>query len=89
MNPEQVQATYEAIQNPILRLLVYFLAAAVLGLVTGNVYQYRDRQNLTRILIELSREATGNYSTIAGSLEGLHESQQEMRSQLIDRLLKS
>jgi hypothetical protein len=89
MNPEQLQYTYEAIQNPILRLLVYFLAAAVAGLVAGNVYQYRDRQILTRVLIDLSREATGNYSTIASGLEGLHEGQQEMKSQLLDRLLKS
>jgi hypothetical protein len=41
MNPETVNQTYEMIANPILRMLIYMLATAVVALSGAVVYLFR------------------------------------------------
>lgn len=89
MNQEAVQQTYELINNPILRLLVYFLSAAVVGLSGTCVYLYRDRVSLGKEMILMNQEITRAHTQLAAALEGMREEMQELRTTIVSHLLKS
>jgi cell division protein FtsL len=74
MNNETIQVTYEAIGNPILRLLIIFMAVAVTSLIGAIVYLYRERQQLQREMIDMNREALIVYDRISDALEELRRS---------------
>jgi hypothetical protein len=71
MNQEQVALTYELITNPILRLLVYFLSAAVAALTAALVYVYRERSAAFKELLELNDEHTKTLAMLHHALEGI------------------
>lgn len=64
MNQEALNTTYEAITNPILRLMLYSLAAAVATLSGAVVYLYRDNRSLQREMLD------ANYANIK-ALDGV------------------
>lgn len=64
MNPDLVNSSYEAITNPILRLLVYFLAAAVVSLSTAVVYLFRK-------YIQLNEDSIKVLNDIGNSLDNI------------------
>lgn len=68
MNSETIQVTYEAIDNPILRLLIVFMSVAVTGLIGAIVYLYRERQALQREMIDMNKEAILVYDRMSDSL---------------------
>lgn len=88
MNPEQVQHAYELITNPILRLLVYFLSAAVAGLVGACIYLYRDRRGIEKELLGMNQEVTKAHTQIAAALLALKEQLDELQRTLLDHLLR-
>lgn len=69
MNSETIQVTYEAIDNPILRLLIVFMSVAVTGLIGAIVYLYRERQALQREMIDMNKEAILVYDRMSDSLD--------------------
>lgn len=69
MNSETIQVTYEAIDNPILRLLIVFMSVAVTGLLGAIVYLYRERQALQREMIDMNKEAILVYDRMSDSLD--------------------
>jgi len=71
MNTDTIQITYEAIENPILRLLIIFMAIAVTSLIAAIVYLYRERQVLQRELIDMNKEAMNVYDKVADALDDL------------------
>ncbi len=87
MNPEQVQHAYELITNPILRLLVYFLSAAVVGLSATCVYLYRDVRKLEIELLAVNREIASAHTQLAAALEALKDQLDSLQRQVIDHLL--
>lgn len=64
MQPELITTTYEAIDNPILRLLVYFLAAAVIALTSAVVYLFKK-------YISLSEESIKTLGDLNNTLENI------------------
>jgi hypothetical protein len=88
MNEQQVALTYEAITNPILRLLVYFLAAAVLALTGAVVYQYRDREHLMKEVMTINAENTKMFNALAAGIERMSEDLGEVRNQLFNYIIK-
>lgn len=89
MNQEQVQLTYELITNPILRLLVWFLASAVAGLVIAVVYLYKDRQSATRELTDINNEAVRGYTLVGKSLEAMKEQIDDLQHSITEHLIKN
>jgi CHASE3 domain sensor protein len=71
MNPETLNGTYEAITNPILRLMLYGFAAIVASLVTAVVYLYREMRDMQREMIEANYEAIHALDRVADSLSEL------------------
>lgn len=88
MNTDAVQQTYELITNPILRLLVYFLSAAVASLAATCIYLYRDRVALGREMVEMNQEVTRSHTQVASALEVLRDDMQQLRGTIVDHLLK-
>lgn len=82
MNPEAVQTTYEAITNPILRLMIYFLAAAVVGLGGAVIFLYRERQALQQEMLAMNREAIEAMNHLADAFEGMQRELAEFRHNL-------
>lgn len=66
MNQETLNVTYEAITNPILRLMLYGLAAAVAALSGAVVYLYQQNIALQREML------AANYDNIR-ALDGLSD----------------
>lgn len=64
MNNDTLNTTYEAITNPILRLMLYSLAAAVAGLCGAVVYLYRENRAMQREMLQ------ANYDNIK-ALDGV------------------
>jgi hypothetical protein len=87
MNQEQVQLTYELITNPILRLLVYFLSAAVVGLTAAVIYLYRDGSKAYRELLQVNKEQTHAFTMISASLTAIDEKMQELTAIVTNHLL--
>lgn len=71
MNPESLNTTYETITNPILRLMIWFLAAAVVALCGAVVYLYRERQVLQREMISANLDAISALNAVADAIEEL------------------
>lgn len=71
MNSDTIQVTYEAIENPILRLLIIFMAVAVTSLIGTIIYLYRERQVLQREMIAMNKEAILVFDRISDALEEL------------------
>lgn len=71
MHPDTVNATYETITNPILRLMIYFLAAAVIALAGVIVFLYRERQALQREMLAMNRENILALNNAASAIEDL------------------
>lgn len=67
MNPDTLNLSYEAITNPILRLMLYGLAAAVAALSGAVVYLYQQNIALQREML------AANYDNIR-ALDGLSDS---------------
>lgn len=66
MNPETLNLSYEAITNPILRLMLYGLGGAVAALSGAVVYLYRENIALQREML------AANYDNIR-ALDGLSD----------------
>ena len=88
MNQESVQLTYELITNPILRLLVYFLTAAVAGLSTGIVYLFHSRMLAARELMQVNEEMTKAYMLTAEAMKGMKEDLEALSNQITDHLIR-
>lgn len=71
MNPETVNTTYEAITNPILRLMLYMLAAAVVGLCTAVVYLYRDNRAIQREMLDANHDNIRALDSLSDALVNL------------------
>lgn len=71
MHPDTVNATYETIANPILRLMLWMLAGAVLALAAAVVYLYRERQVLQRQMIEANFDAISALNNVVDAIEGV------------------
>lgn len=82
MNQETLQISYEAIQNPVLRLLIMFLAGAVTTLAGVIVYLYRERQALQREMIDLNRETIRVYGNVDDAIEAMRREINELRGDL-------
>jgi len=70
MNQDTLQITYEAIDNPILRLMLSLLVGAIVALAGAVVYLYRERQALQREMIELNKENIRVYESVESALDG-------------------
>lgn len=73
MNPQALNTAYETITNPILRLMIYFLAGAVATLSGVIVYLYRERQELQREMLAMNRENITALNNTADALEDLQK----------------
>ena len=71
MNQQALNTAYETITNPILRLMIYFLAAAVVALAGVIVYLYRERQALQREMLDMNRENITALNNAANAIEDL------------------
>lgn len=80
--------TFELIANPILRLLVYFLSAAVVALSSAVVYLYIDRRNAAKELTAINNEAVKGYLLVGKSLEAMKEHLEDLHRNVMDHLLK-
>lgn len=80
MGNETIQVTYEAIDNPILRLMIIFLALAISSLTAAVVYLYRERQALQREMIDMNRESIRVYESVDSSLDALAREVAELRN---------
>lgn len=80
MGNETIQVTYEAIDNPILRLMIIFLALAISSLTAAVVFLYRERQGLQREMIDMNRESIRVYESLDSSLEALAREVAELRN---------
>lgn len=69
MNSETIQVTYEAIENPVLRLLIFFGVAVITSLAGAVVYLYRERQSLQRELLDMNRESIRVYEGVENAIE--------------------
>lgn len=66
MNPETINTTYELISNPILRLLIYFLCAAIAAMGGVIVYLYRE-------IVAMNKENIAALNNVADALDRLRE----------------
>lgn len=73
MNPDTVNATYETITNPILRLMLYGCAAIIASLAGAVVYLYRERQELQRVMIEANLDAITSLHNVADAIEAVRD----------------
>ncbi len=73
MNEEAVQLTYEAITNPILRLMLYSLAAAVVALSTAVVYLHRQSVELQREMLTANYDAIKALDAVADAIGDLRD----------------
>jgi hypothetical protein len=71
MNPDTLNTTYENISNPILRLMLYSLAAAVVGLCSVVVYMYRENISLQREMIRANYDNIKALDGVADALTDL------------------
>lgn len=71
MDNETIQVTYEAIHNPVLRLLIWFGVAVATSLAAAVVYLYRERQALQREMLEMNKEAIRVYEGVENALESI------------------
>lgn len=71
MQPDAINMTYESIANPILRLMLWMLAAHVIVLGSAVVYLYRERQVLQREMIQANFDAISALSNVADAIEAL------------------
>lgn len=79
MNPETVNTTYQAIADPILRLMLYFLASTVVALCGAVVYLYRERQVLQREMISANFDAIQALNNVADAIEALRRDVQNLQ----------
>lgn len=71
MNPETLNTTYEAITNPILRLMIYGMAAIIAAMSGVVVFLYRERQALQREMLDMNRENITALNNTADAIEDL------------------
>lgn len=69
MNPDLVNGTYEAIDNPILRLMLYFLAAAVIALSGALVYLFKKYIALTEESIRVLNDLNTSLDKMADHIQ--------------------
>ena len=81
MTPELLQS-FSDITNPILRMMIWFLAIAVTGLTSAVVFLYKERQELQREMLASNREAITALTNAANALEALQEALQSIRTKL-------
>lgn len=74
MNPETINTSYEAIQNPILRLMLYMLSATVAALVSGIIYLYRENRALQQQMLDQNRENIEALNNASEAIEALQRS---------------
>lgn len=79
MHSETIQVTYEAIENPILRLLIIFMAVAVTSLISAIIFLYRERQALQRELIAMNKEAMLVYDRVADAIEEMRRTLENLK----------
>lgn len=71
MYSETVNATYETIANPILRLMLYGCAGIIAALATAVVFLYRERQILQREVISANFDAIGALNNVADAIQAV------------------
>ena len=64
-----MNGTYEAIDNPILRLMLYFLAAAVIALTSGIVYLFKKYIALTEESIRVLNDLNTSLDKMADHIQ--------------------
>ena len=87
MDQESLQHTYELITNPILRLLVYFLAAAVVGLATACIYLYKDHRSVSKELIVVNQEVSTAHTQLASALLVMKERLDDLDDRITEHLI--
>lgn len=83
MNSETIQITYEAIENPILRLLIILGVGVITSLAGAVVYLYRERQALQREMIDMNREAIRVYESTENTIENITRELGELRDVIV------
>lgn len=76
---ETIKITYEAIDNPVLRLLIIFGVAVVSSLAGAVIYLYRERQALQREMIDMNRESIRVYESVENAIENVTRELAELR----------
>lgn len=71
MNDVTLNTTYEAITNPILRLMLGSLAAAVAGLCAAVVYLYRENRSMQREMLQANYDNIKALDGVADALSDL------------------
>lgn len=71
MYQDTLNATYETIANPILRLMLYGCAAIIVALTGAVVYLYRERQVLQREMISANFDAIQALNNAADAVEAM------------------
>lgn len=88
MNQEALNTSIEAIQNPILRILILCLSLAVVSLAAGMAVMYRQWREDMNDRLQFNNEAIKALSDCANALEGLNGQIVDFRNQVITKLLK-
>lgn len=71
MYHDTLNATYETIANPILRLMLYGCAVVIVALAGSVVYLYRERQTLQREMIQANFDAIGALNNVADAIQAV------------------
>src|SRR5690349_5970994 len=88
MPPETLQLTYEAITNPILRLMLGSAAAVIATLAGVVAYQQHAWRADVRDRLADNQATTKALNDTVNAIEGLQARIDDMRDQFITRLLK-
>lgn len=80
MTPETLNATYETIANPILRLTLYGCFAIIVALAGAVIFLYRERQTLQREMIQANFDAIGALNNVANAIEALRDEVERLKS---------
>lgn len=74
MHPDTLNATYETISNPILRLMLYGCGGIIVALAGCVVFLYRERQALQREMLQANFDAISALNNTADAIEALRNS---------------
>lgn len=80
MYPETLNATYETLTNPILRLMLYGCASIIVVLAGTVAFLYRERQVLQREMIQANFDAIGALNNVAKAIEALRDEVEHLKS---------
>lgn len=78
----ELKLAYEQIDNQILRILLYFGAAAIATLSSGLVYLWHQWRAEQRERLLMDREATAATTALALALQGMREEIADLRERI-------